>query len=200
MYIEDFHSQSQKKDILPPEKQELIDDNGMMEEKLIGAPHEGVIEKHPYDTLIHWKAPEFEMVERDNKWLIYVTISLILIVAYAIYTNSIIMAITFILLGIVGYMHFEREPRILTFRITPDGVAAGRELYLFSNISSFWIFYEPEGKKLISLHTNSYLTPFVHMPIHEEDPVEIREVLLKYIPEVKQEPGIVDAFERLLGI
>jgi len=198
MYIENFHPDKKAAD--QPKSQELIENDELMNEKLIEAPHEGIIEKHPYDTLIHWRAPEFEIIERDKQWLVYVTIALIFIVAYAIYTNSIIMAITFILLGIVGYMHFEREPRILTFRITPDGVAAGKEIYLFSNISSFWIFYEPEGKKLISLHTNSYLAPFVHMPIHEEDPVEIREVLLKYIPEVKQEPGIVDAFERLLGI
>jgi len=198
MYIENFHPDKKAAD--QPKSQELIENDEIMNEKLIETPHEGIIEKHPYDTLIHWRAPEFEIIERDKQWLVYVTIALVLIVAYAIYTNSIIMAITFILLGIVGYMHLEREPRTLTFRITPDGVAAGKEIYLFSNISSFWIFYEPEGKKLISLHTNSYLAPFVHMPIHEEDPVEIREVLLKYIPEVKQEPGIVDAFERLLGI
>lgn len=164
------------------------------------APHEGEVERHPHDTLIHWKAPEFEIIERDRKWLLYVTIFLVLIVAYALFTNSIIMAVTFILIGIVGYLHFEREPRILTFRITPNGVSAGRELYRFSNIHSFWIFYEPEGKKLISLHSKSYLMPFVHIPIHEEDPVEIRDILLDYIPEVKQEPGLVDSFERFLGI
>ena len=186
MYIEDLRAPKRNAEI--------------PEEEPFEAPHEKEKSGLPHDTLIHWEAPEFEIIERDRKWLLGVTVFLILIVAYALFTNSIVMAITFILIGIVGYMHFEREPRILTFLITPDGVAAGKEIYFFSNINSFWIFYEPEGKKLISLHTKTYLAPFVHIPIHEEDPAEIREVLLKYIPEVKQEPGLVDSFERFLGI
>jgi hypothetical protein len=40
--------------------------------------------------------------------------------------------------------------------------------------------------------------PFVHVPIHEENPTEIRSILIEYIPEQKQEPTLVDAFERLI--
>lgn len=198
MYIENFRSPQKglpdKRAQAEPEKRQAS------APAKAGDPKEGEIEKHPYDTLIHWKAPEFELIERDRKWLRWITVFLAAMVGYALITNSLIMAITFILVGIVGYMHLGREPRILTFRITPDGVAAGRELYRFSNIHSFWIFYEPEGKKVISLHMDSYLAPFVHIPIHEEDPVAIRDVLVRYADEVKQEPGLVDTFERFLGI
>lgn len=159
---------------------------------------EKIFEKE--DVILRWKAPEFEIMQRDKKWYIYCIIALFIIISYALYTNSLIMAITFILIGTVGYVYVSKEPRIYTFLITEDGIVAGREIYEFDNLESFWIFYEPEGTRVISLHTKSYLLPYVHIPIHEEDPVKIREVLLKYIPEEKHKPGAEDTLSRLLKL
>jgi hypothetical protein len=110
------------------------------------------------------------------------------------------MAITFILIGVVGYIYMNKEPRTLNFIITEDGVVAGREIYEFDNLESFWIFYSPEDIKVISLRTKSHMVPHVHIPIHNEDPVKIREILLERIPEEKQEQGLVETLERLLRI
>ena len=110
------------------------------------------------------------------------------------------MAITFVLIGVVGYIFINRDPQVINFAVTRDGIIAGREMYDFDAIKSFWIFYEPHDIKVVSLHTKSVLLPHVHIPIHDEDPVEIRRVLLEYIPEIKQDPSLVDTFERLLGI
>ena len=184
------------------------------EDKMIEEPEDIMIPEHSMDVLAHWRAPEHETYERDKKWYIYITLFLTAIIGYAIYTNGIIMAITFILIGVVGYIHINKEPRVLDFVITPEGILAGRDLYEFDNLVSFWIFYEPDpprlagdtrrreagGKKAISLHTKSRLVPYVHIPIHEEDPVEIREILMKFIPEIKQEEGIVEIAERILKI
>jgi hypothetical protein len=110
------------------------------------------------------------------------------------------MSITFILIGVVGYMYIGKEPRILDFMVTKDGVVAGKEIFEYDRIKSFWIFYESDGKKVISLHVESLLMPYVHIPIHDEDPVEIREALLQNIEEIKQEQNIVDRVERLFRI
>jgi hypothetical protein len=151
-------------------------------------------------VLSRWQAPEFEVYERGEKWLTYLSIVLVVIIAYAVFTNSPVMAITFVLIGVVGYIYAHKDPKTITFLITEEGVVAGRELYTFDNIKSFWIFYEPHGIKVASLHLKSHLLPYAHIPIHTEDPVAIRETLLKYVPEVKQEPNLVDTFERLLRI
>ncbi len=169
-------------------------------EKMLEAPDEELIEEYSEDTLLHWDAPEFEMRPQNKKRLSYAALVLLAIIGYASFTNSPIMAIVFVLIGIVAYMNMQKAPRILNFRIIPEGVLAGNELYEFENIKSFWIFYDPEYKKVISLHIKSYLTPFVHIPIHNEDPVEIRRVLLKYIPEIKQENNPAEIMERFLGI
>ena len=159
-----------------------------------------VLNSYRGEVIAHWKAPEFETFERDKKWSTYVLLSLIAIVAYAVYMNSPIMAITFIMIGVVGYLYISKEARELDFAITHEGIIAGRDIYLYENIRSFWIFYEPDGKKVISLHMRSSFIPFLHMPIHEEDPSKLRSMLVEYIPEIKQEPSIVDSLERFLKI
>jgi len=159
-----------------------------------------LIEKHSRDVRLAWRAPEFETFERDRKWYFYITAILIAIIAYAIFTNGLVMAITFILIGVVGYVYIEKDPRILDFMLTKDGVVAGREIYDFDNIQSFWVFYEEDGLRVISLHTQSYLVPFIHIPIGDQDPTEIRKILLEYIPEEEHKPGMMDTLDRLLKL
>lgn len=152
------------------------------------------------NALMHWQAPEHEIVEKDKRWYLYAGLVLSAIVAFAIYSNSPVMAITFILIGVVGYIFLNKEPRIVDFAITQDGIIADRDIYEFDNMHSFWIFYEPGQKKVISLHMKNKIMPHVHIPVHDEDPVEIRKILMEYIPEIKQEHSPIDTFERLLGI
>lgn len=187
MYVEEFKN-----------NKEPSNNNLVPTERRLSAADE--IKRLPMDVLAHWRAPEHELQEKDRNWYLYVSFVLLAIIGYAVYTNSPVMAITFILIGMVGYIFLSKEPQIIDFAVTPKGVVAGKEIYEFENILSFWIFYEPRQTKIISLRMKHKLLPYVHIPVHQEDPVEIRSLLLEYIPEVKQEPNIVDAFENFIGL
>lgn len=196
MYIEN-HKQHPKSNT----EEELLLEKNWEEPEMLPPPHNTeLLEQHARDSHLSWSAPEFDMVEQNKKRLSYAALVLLAIIIYATFTNNPIMAIVFVLIGIVAYMHLNKEPRILNFQIVPEGILAGKEIYEFENIRSFWIFYDPEYKKVISLHIKSYLTPFVHIPINKEDPVEIRRILLEYIPEIKQEHNAAELLERFLGI
>lgn len=172
-------------------------------EELFGNAPESKNEELPLEIgeILHkWTGPEFEVYEKSKRWYIIAALFILGIVAYALYTNGPIMAITFILIGIVGYIYSQKKPRIITFAATSKGVFADKELYPYDNIFSFWIFYEQDYKKVISLHTKASMFPFVHIPIGDEDPVKIRELLLRSIPEIKQEQSLIDTIERVLHI
>ncbi|MFZ2153650.1 MAG: hypothetical protein WAV16_00245 [Candidatus Moraniibacteriota bacterium] len=170
--------------------------------------HEGEYLESPHDfmlgrghqTLLHWQGPEYEHYPKEKRWYSIAALILSVIIIYALVKNSPIMAITFILIGVVGYTQLEKSPRVLDFKITTDGVMAGKDLYEFENIKSFWIFYEPPHTKILSLHCDAMLTPFIHIPVHQIDPVKLREILLEFVPEEKQKPTLVDTIERLLHI
>ena len=151
-------------------------------------------------VLESWKAPEFERYEKSLQWYVIALIFLCAMAGYGIYINSPIMSITFILIGIVGYMQTHREPQITTFLVTSRGVLVGKELYPYENIKSFWIFYEPPHTKILSLHTNGNMLPYVHIPLGDKNPLEIRDALLKNTEEIEQEHSIIDTLERVFNL
>jgi hypothetical protein len=152
------------------------------------------------EILYSWQAPEFEVYKKTKNWYIIALIFILSIIVYALFANSPIMAITFILLGIMGYIYSQKDPRTITFSITSKGVLADKELYPYDNIFSFWIFYEPKHTQIISLHTKASMLPFVHIPFQNENPVKLREMLMRNIPEIKQERSLIDTLERVLHI
>ena len=151
-------------------------------------------------VLHSWQAPEFEVYEKSGRWYIIAALFIAVMVVYALFSNSPIMAITFILIGIVGYIYAQRNPNVVTFSITSKGLLANKEMYLYENIFSFWIFYEPTHTKVISLHTKASVLPFVHIPLNDEDPVKLRELLMQNIPEIKQDQSLIDTIEKVLHI
>lgn len=169
-------------------------------QKELESPEDIFLAQRSNDVLAHWKAPEFEVFERDKKWYLAIISFLVIIVTYAIFFDNPIMAITFILIGIVGYIYIQKEPRVLNFMITQEGIIAGKELYSFKNLRSFWIFYEPGGEKIISFDSNTFLAPYIQIPLEKQNPVEIRKILLRFLPEKKEEPSLSDLFQRLLHL
>lgn len=153
------------------------------------------------DKIIHqWQAPEFEIYERSQNWYFVFLFFIIMMIIYALYTDGPIMAITFILLGIVGFIHLQRDPRIINFAITKNGIIADKELYLFENIESFWIFYDPPHSKSISIKTKASMLPYLHIPLENEDPVHIRELLISNISEIKQNPSFINTIEKVFHL
>ena len=162
-------------------------------------PHDLMISEKS-NILLEWEGPEYEHHPKEKKWYLVASLILSAIIIYALVNNSPIMAITFVLVGIVGYIQLEKKPQILSFKVTYDGILVGDELYHFDNIKSFWIFYQPPHIKILSLSVDAILLPYIHIPVHQIDPVKLREVLLDFIPEKKQKPTIIDTIERVLHI
>ena len=156
---------------------------------------------HSDEPVFRWEAHEYEYIEKHPKWYWIMGILLLAIIVYAIITNSILMAITFILIGMLGYVYAEREPRLIQMEINPDGVVVDKIMYEYDDLKSFWIFYEVEaGFKVLSLHSKKTFLPHIHIPVGDANPILIREVLLNYLPELRQEMTIVDRFSLMIGL
>lgn len=146
--------------------------------------------------LAFWQAKEYEKIPRERNWYIFVFVSLFLLVAYALFTDNLLMAILFILAGSIVYLYEKKEPRIHDFGVTLEGVYAQNVVYEFSSLESFWIFYEPYGKKALSLKSKKSFLPYQHIPLGSANPAEIHDALIKFLPEVEQEAGLFDALEK----
>jgi hypothetical protein len=146
-----------------------------------------------------WRAPEFERAPLGRGFYAVSGLALLGIIAYALVSDSPVMAITFILIGVVGYMALEKEPRTIGFSIAEEGVVADRELYAWENLRSFDVV-EEDGKAFLSLETKGQLLARVSVPLGNTDPALVQEILLGFLPEKPYEPSLVDIIGRMLHI
>lgn len=148
------------------------------------------------EAIYSWKAREFEKINRHPKWYLYFYIVLFALCTYALIINNLLLSILVILFGLIFYFLEKRTPKIYSFGITKEGVFVQDTLYLFSSIENFWIFYEPNGIKELSLKNRKNILPFTQIPLGEADPRKIREILVNFLPEKKREQTIWDLIER----
>jgi len=158
------------------------------------------VTENPDSVVAYWQGPEYEVLPKSKRWY-FISVAFILgMVLFSVWTNSHIVAILFLVIGAVGFLYIIMPPRVMDYAITQDGFVVGDELHYWDEIESFWIFYEPPHTRVISLHIEGHLFPYVHVPLHELDPVDVREALLEFMPERRQERTFVDTMERLLKI
>lgn len=151
----------------------------------------------PPQTL-SWTAPDFDASSHSRVPLFLIGIFLAIVV-YALIENSPIMAITFVLLGTVTFLHSRKPPKTISCAVTEKSVVRDKEEYPFDNIASFWILYEPEERSLF-LKTYGSLISSVRVPLDTMNPNTLRETLLKNVREVKYEPTLIDTLSRFLHI
>jgi len=149
--------------------------------------------------IIEWAAPEFEYYQKSKSWFIVGGSIAALILLWALWSNNILFAL------VIGLAYFSlavfamKKPRQLQLSVDFRGVRIDNLLYSYDDLKSFWIFYNPPFTKELSLRSRKKLMPYVKIPLGDESPVEIRKILLKYLPERKHKESAVDNLAKMVG-
>jgi len=150
------------------------------------------------EILKSWEAEEFSYYEKSRSWFLIGGIFFFLVVGYFTFVKELITAATFLLLGITVYLFSLKKPRVITCNITYQAILVDNVTYPFTDLESFWIFYEPPDFKVISLkHKKPYL-PHIHIPLGDADPMEVRKILVELLTETEQEEAFSDRMARYL--
>lgn len=147
---------------------------------------------------IEWTASEFRKYKKNKNWFILPTIIALAIFITAILLKNFLLAIAIILATFVVYTYTLKEPRKIKFSISGRGIQIDKNIYRFEDLRSFWVFYEPPEIKEISLRSKKMFMPYVRIPLGDQNPVEIRRLLLKFLPERKHTESITDEWARKL--
>jgi len=152
-------------------------------------------------TILKWETPEFIKYERGKTWHIAAGVIVLSLIAYGIISGSATMAIVFILLAGVFFMTQSHEPKIVDVKITELGIRYGKVFYPYNNISAFWVIYHPPYVRVLNIQTAGKNKKRIKIELSEQNPVEIRRVLSKEIPEIEGgEETITDILIRLLRL
>lgn len=157
------------------------------------------IQKKSHPTLIiSWRGPEYPKYPKNINVLITFAIFDFLMIILAIVLRNILMAILFFLIGIVVYIYYQKEPREVFFAITPQGIVINETLYLYKDLKSFWILYEPPLFKELVIRHKKKSNPLTKIPLENQNPNIIRKRLLEFLPEKEEEESLVDIISRIL--
>lgn len=134
-------------------------------------------------SLASWKFKEYEPHNRSNAWYLWFGIGCALLLGIAIFTQNFLFVVIILLSALILFLQNWKQPDEIDFKITTGGIEIGPTKISMRQIDQFWIVYQPPFVKKLYFHFESPLKPSIGIPLENQNPVEIRELLLAYIPE-----------------
>ena len=149
----------------------------------------------------HWSFPESTRYQRDKNW--YWTAGLVVagLLLYSLLTRNFLFALLVILATLTIIM-FQRNIKEVDFQITEDGILVNNKFYDYKAVKNFYIIYEPPAVKSLYFELKSFFSPRIPVNLTNQDPVKIREFLLRYIAEdiERENEPTSDQFSRLFKL
>ncbi|MFH1392400.1 MAG: hypothetical protein ABIG90_01820 [bacterium] len=142
--------------------------------------------------MITWQAKEFKKNKTSRLWYIVWALLSLAIIVFAVIEQSPLMALVFVLISIIAYLFNQQEPKKNKFVLSKKGVQVQDKLYSYDELESFWIFYDPPRKKILSVKSEKILMPYFNIPLAKQNPIKIRKYLLKFLPEKEHQESLVE--------
>ena len=116
--------------------------------------------------------------------------------------QNFLFAIFAILIGFILILHSRREPSEVSCQIFEDGIQIGSRLYEWDDIKKFRIVYSPPAVKLLYIDLKSILISDFAVPLNDQNPLEVRQILKTYLVEDLERPyeSLADKMNRWLKI
>lgn len=135
------------------------------------------------DIIHEWKVPEYEEYDRGPTWIIIMSLLALALIGFAVWSQNFLFALIVMLGGIIIFLQHNQEPIEVPFAVTELGVVVGGKFYPYKEIDAFFIVYDPPEVKKLYFETESSIKPLLKIQFRDQDPVEVRSTLKKYIPE-----------------
>ena len=148
---------------------------------------------------ISWEAPEYAYSKKSPDWYWAVGIFTIGFFVVALVFNNFLFGIFMLLGGFTIALYGARQPRVVRFTISAEGIRIENRVYPYESLKSFWIFYHPPQVKELSVESQKLIMPQIKIPLGDTNPAEVRAYLQQFISERQQEESLIDTMTRFLG-
>ena len=153
------------------------------------------------DTFV-WEAPSHDHHERGPRWYWIMTLVVLVLVVYALWTANFLFAFLVVLGAMILVLAGQHQPTNVLVQIGDNGVVWDGEFFPYDRIRHFAIVYHPPEVKVLYIQPKNYMNPRLRIHLDEQDPLELRDHLLKYAHEDKdlQDEHASDMIARLLKL
>ncbi|MHB1118037.1 MAG: hypothetical protein ACYCZ7_00700 [Minisyncoccota bacterium] len=153
---------------------------------------------------ISWNAPSYDQQEHSADWY-WATgiIAVSLAIAFFIAHNALLSLI--IIIGVGTLLAYAKQPpEMIEYELSRRGVRAGKTLYPWESLESFWILEERQTEKeyaspKILLTSQKPFMPQIVIPLGTAPIEEVRDALANMLPEEPRIESLPDRIIRKLG-
>lgn len=135
------------------------------------------------EILISWEIPSYHKHEKPKVWYIYFFLFTALCLVYSYFNQNPLFALIVILCAILYIANEKNDPKKLIFAITEDGIVIENKFIPYKKLKAFYILYQPPLIKNVYFQPKNPIAQVITIPLGEENPVEVRKILLQYLDE-----------------
>ena len=155
---------------------------------------------HEETTEFSWNTIEYEHRPKSTDWYWALGILVVVGAIIAFISRNFLFGFLILMGGFLLGIFAGKPNDPLSIEVSAHGIVInGKQLY-FKNISAFWIYRNPFGVRKLIFKTNKNMNPMMSLPISEDIKAsELRDFLLKYIPEEELQESFTDLFLEKIG-
>lgn len=153
------------------------------------------------EAVLAWVAPETISHRRGPIWKTTISLLLLTLIGWSLYTQAWTFTAVLIVLPLTYYMVHLEHPKYVEIKISHIGIKVGARKYPYSRIQAFWIIYEPHFVKTLNIRVKGEFVSDITVQLDGQHPAPVREILLAKIPELEgQIEKVSDTLLRILKI
>jgi hypothetical protein len=151
-------------------------------------------------VIYSYQSLEFDKYNKSPTWYVMFSVIFVFLLTYAIITRSPITFVVFVLLFVVTLLISSKDPKEIIVDITKNGINLDQKTtFRYQDIDSFGIFIK-DDVRFVSLYLTEGLMRYARIPLGEENPEDIADILENFIPREDGKERFIDTLDHILKI
>ena len=155
----------------------------------------------PYNAILEWEGREYDHNPKSADW--YWALGIIAVagtIASVLFGNY-LLAMLIVIAAAAFALHASKQPPLHRFRLVEQGIVIGDELHHFERMTSFSVLEDVEGElaPMLSIKTESWLSPHLIIPLDGVDADVVYAYFLQKVDESEHPHTVVDLVAAWLG-
>lgn len=153
--------------------------------------------------LMQWTFPEYQKPERGPLWFLLMFGLGAFFMWYAVADGNFLFALIILLFALIIFTHHRTEPLEVSFTAYDAGLQIGDRFLRYRELQAFSVVYEPpQVKQLYLIPKKAWLRTEISIPLGDQNPVRIREMLIDFIEEdlEREEESVDDLLNRVFKL
>jgi hypothetical protein len=151
---------------------------------------------------IHWEVDDSKRYRRGRTWYVVMTLIGLGLLMYAVISANFLFALLILMFALVIYLTSMKGAENIHVSVTIDGIQVENEFIPYREIKRYWFVYDPPEVKNLYLDFKSVTKPLMSLPIMDQNPNQIRDLIGQYLPEdfSEDEEPFMDFLGRILKL